>query len=709
MESISVDEKLLTLLKKQGFTEEDARIELENRKKKREEKREQEELVYFQHFLDRFSADLDTIYSAKDKIILNPDDLLNIKIQNIFKYASFGLSNKKIKEFLYTQLRDIDLTGVTNMRYLFSFDVINVFQLKDPSIFNECETQNIYNYILKGVEDWNVSNVVHMPYMFFNRPNSASIVRNMNLDLTKWSNQLSKVIDMDSMFSGCVRFQGIGLNNWNSMDNVINMQFMFENCEMFNADLSSWGQHLSSALTMSNMFFACQNFMGHGLESWTTINNVKSVFGMFSRCENFNGNLSKWCHYLTNVEIITHMLYDCYNYEGIGIDEWLSSGVFPNLMYCESVFENTKFKKRNYNNTYYRLLKKLKSSPKYTPSLGNKYDIELIETITNIIENKSLVNDDEPVTGPLKLEELETEMGPLKLEELETETGPLKLEELETETIKSIIHIPKSKKQSKKNKKKNKKKTLKNEKELKNTIFDVEDEDEIQEAEEENLQKVPTLSLLSPPPPPPTLTIPKTPPSSPQPLQQSGPKIYTRYYHSHDMCGENFETLAATIEQDITEDRIQDAINRVEKCINARRKESDQEHQAKPLNRLNALRGKLYTYLNHYSKMYPVDTNPVEVIYDTIYSPDGTTVTGNKFRIIIYNINGNPNKKKDVEITAPPTTITIKGGTYTRKSGNKYTKQKHKRKRTIKKYRNKKTHTFYKKKYVKTKKIECKN
>ena len=97
-----------------------------------------------------------------------------------------------------------------------------------------------------GLEDWDVSNVRSMEFMFQD-------CENFNCDLSKWD--VSNVQYMAYMFKGCINFNS-DLSNWD-VSNVKSMAFMFKGCENFNCDLSKW--NVSIVKNMRNMFDDCKS------------------------------------------------------------------------------------------------------------------------------------------------------------------------------------------------------------------------------------------------------------------------------------------------------------------------------------------------------------------------------------------------------------------------------------------------------------------
>ncbi|WFQ93042.1 BspA family leucine-rich repeat surface protein [Mycoplasma feriruminatoris] len=133
-------------------------------------------------------------------------------------------------------------------------------------------SENI-NSKIEGIENWDVSNVTDMSYMFFR-------AFNFNQDISSWDT--SKVVDMNNMFSNAYKFnQPIG--NWN-VSNVTNMSSMFFNALSFNQPIGNWNT-----------------------------SNVKRMACMFDCAENFNQDISNWD--VSKTEYITNMFYEAESFD----------------------------------------------------------------------------------------------------------------------------------------------------------------------------------------------------------------------------------------------------------------------------------------------------------------------------------------------------------------------------------------------------------
>ena len=179
-------------------------------------------------------------------------------------------------------------------------------------MFNYAESFN------QPLNNWNVSNVTNMSYMFFeatsfNQPLNnwlacSSNVTNMegmfgatsfNQTLNTWN--VSNVTNMSKMFY-CAKSFNQPLNKWD-VSNVTNMIEMFEGAESFNQSLSNW--NVSNVTNMKNMFCSAHSFNqplntkeitkedGSKYKAWD-VSNVTDMRGIFCYAESFDQDISSW-------------------------------------------------------------------------------------------------------------------------------------------------------------------------------------------------------------------------------------------------------------------------------------------------------------------------------------------------------------------------------------------------------------------------------
>ena len=212
---------------------------------------------------------------------------------------------------------------VTNLEYLgpmleYLADVIKLRKLDELKKWVPLKKGVPWEAI--GIEDWNVSNVRNMEYMFhkvssFNEDISnwnVSNVTNMdgmfgkahsfNHDIGRWD--VSKVTNMSWMFGEAHSFnQYIG--GWD-VSKVTDISRMFKGASSFNQDISNWDvSNVTPAPNKTNnvmeeMFRGASSF-NQDIGGWN-VSNVTNMNGMFSEAHSFNQDIGGW-----NVSNVTNM------------------------------------------------------------------------------------------------------------------------------------------------------------------------------------------------------------------------------------------------------------------------------------------------------------------------------------------------------------------------------------------------------------------
>ena len=115
---------------------------------------------------------------------------------------------------------------------------------------------------------------------------------------------VSEITDMSYLFGNCNNFNE-PINNWD-VSNVVDMEGMFWKCYNFNQSLNNW--NVSIVKDMNSMFYDCTNF-NQPLNNWR-IGNVEDMDYMFCECSNFNQPLNNWD--VSYVENMRFMFEDCF-------------------------------------------------------------------------------------------------------------------------------------------------------------------------------------------------------------------------------------------------------------------------------------------------------------------------------------------------------------------------------------------------------------
>ena len=137
------------------------------------------------------------------------------------------------------------------------------------------------------LNNWNVSNVINMGFMFGN-------TTSFNQPLNNWN--VSNVTNMYSMFSYATNFNQ-DISNWD-VSNVTNMAYVFREAKNFNQPLNNW--NVSNVTTMNRMFLNARNF-NQPLNNWN-VSSVTDMGYMFAHVWFFNQPLNNW-----NVQNVTTM------------------------------------------------------------------------------------------------------------------------------------------------------------------------------------------------------------------------------------------------------------------------------------------------------------------------------------------------------------------------------------------------------------------
>ena len=175
-----------------------------------------------------------------------------------------------------------DLTSVTSLRFMFSSTgLATANRIEDWNVSTVTDMEWMFNGATNFNEDisrWDVRNVTDMAYMF-------SFTSKFNHDISPW--QVGNVMDMNNMFAGATAFNQ-DISSWD-FSKVTDMNGMFQNATAFDQDLSAWD--IGNVTNMAFMFYSATLSTAHYdsmLDSWSkkvVQNNV-----------NFHGGNSKYCN-----------------------------------------------------------------------------------------------------------------------------------------------------------------------------------------------------------------------------------------------------------------------------------------------------------------------------------------------------------------------------------------------------------------------------
>ena len=176
-----------------------------------------------------------------------------------------------------------------------------------------------------NVADWDVSNGT---YFGGNRGNNneygtfCNCISLPSLDLSKWN--ISKAVDLNSMFECCYSLSSIKFGSgWNT-NNVTNMRYMFNYCKSLpSLDISYFDT--AKVTNMEFMFGECSSLTSLDLSNFNTTN-VENMGGMFSGCSSLTSlDLSNFN--TTNVEWMGAMFFNCTKLSSLNVSGFDTSNV----------------------------------------------------------------------------------------------------------------------------------------------------------------------------------------------------------------------------------------------------------------------------------------------------------------------------------------------------------------------------------------------
>ena len=231
-----------------------------------------------------------------------------VSLQNAFRNTSINLayitpdippeitdmSNAFYGSATIADLRNLNLTNVTNMSWMFAYLIGSGPLIDGWDLPNVTNMQHMFYYALtfnRPIGNWKLYKVTSMSNMFY-------YAKEFNQPIGNWN--VSTVTNMTWMFSNALVFnQPIG--NWN-VSNVTSMSYMFYFAKEFNQPIGDWD--VSNVTNMSNMFSQAR-FRGD-ISNWD-VSNVLYMSYMFNNNGYFNGDISNWN--TSNVRSMSHMFY----------------------------------------------------------------------------------------------------------------------------------------------------------------------------------------------------------------------------------------------------------------------------------------------------------------------------------------------------------------------------------------------------------------
>ena len=242
-------------------------------------------------------------------------------------YIRFGLteteSNNNIRISEADALMEIislDISGLNSLRFMFRFcknlTSINTSDWDTSEITDLYSTfQYCHSLTSIDVSNWDTSNVTIMATTFGTTPCLTSII-----GVENWN--VSKVTTIAYMFCGC-GLKSLDLGRWNT-ESLKNMAYTFWATPLQTLNVSGW--NTSKVTTMHRAFKESSRLTSLDLSNWD-VSNVTDMYDMFYECTSLTsiGDVSNWN--TSNVTTMAYMFYRCCNLTSIDVSNWDTSNV----------------------------------------------------------------------------------------------------------------------------------------------------------------------------------------------------------------------------------------------------------------------------------------------------------------------------------------------------------------------------------------------
>ena len=192
---------------------------------------------------------------------LNVIDVSGIKdMSKLFRYVNLD----KIKEGSKLDISKWNVSNVKDMKYMF-LEIKPVINYKDIENWDVSNVTNMSGMFINcrnfncDLSNWDVSSLRETEYMF----DKCDKFKGKGLE--NWN--MSNVWNASQMFMFCTDLC-CDLSKWN-LSKMQKGYMMFSACENFDCDVSNWNVGKSNKLSnIHSMFQGCVKFKGKGLDKW---------------------------------------------------------------------------------------------------------------------------------------------------------------------------------------------------------------------------------------------------------------------------------------------------------------------------------------------------------------------------------------------------------------------------------------------------------
>lgn len=257
-----------------------------------------------------------------------------LKIKNIIQWGNIGLRNMQFQgcsNLVITATDLLDTSNMISMRKTFDHcsSITTIPRCDEWDVSNVTDMDYMFYYALlfnQPIGNWNVSNVTSMSYMF-------TYAGNFNQPIGNWN--ISGVTNLWYTFHSAIAFNQ-PLNNWD-VSNVTSFHRTFYGAKAFNQPLNNWD--VSNVTDFSYMFYDADGFVNGSISNWD-VGSATTLERMFQRSK-FNQPLN-WN--TANVQNMKLMFYADTNFE-----QNIGNLNITNLLYANDMFYGVTLDTTNYD------------------------------------------------------------------------------------------------------------------------------------------------------------------------------------------------------------------------------------------------------------------------------------------------------------------------------------------------------------------------
>lgn len=204
-------------------------------------------------------------------VLTNENIPIDVKIQQLYLNYCQTVHHKTFYSWQYNRYLLLEALGYAMKRLdgdqILSFDVVYAYQKSKGLNSGDRIDYDFLNFIILDIKGM-------MKFHPKNKAELEKLIKNQEINLGDIDT--SAITDMSWLFCESKRKDFSGIENWD-VSNVTDMSYMFRGCKDFNQPLNNWD--VSSVTNMSRMFIGCKNF-NQPLKNWdvSSVTDMSGMF-----------------------------------------------------------------------------------------------------------------------------------------------------------------------------------------------------------------------------------------------------------------------------------------------------------------------------------------------------------------------------------------------------------------------------------------------